>query len=153
MLRFALRSRPTRRFRKLRFYSSHSIVPEGAIHYTFARSGGNGGQNVNKVNTKVTGRFNVFQAKWMGEEVRMRFVEMNRNRITKDGDFVFYSEKERTQGGNMRDCNKKIENWVKEAMVVPEERIETDMPMWTNESRMKLKKKRSETKGQRRVSF
>ncbi|KAL4187093.1 hypothetical protein AMTRI_Chr09g37430 [Amborella trichopoda] len=83
-----------------RAVTSEEPIPRITLdHVTinFARSGGPGGQNVNKVNTKVDMRFNVKGAYWLSDRVRERILQMEKNRINKDGELVISSTKTRTQ--------------------------------------------------------
>lgn len=73
-------------------------VPKEKLNLSFARSSGPGGQNVNKLNTKVDLRFHVESCDWIPEKVKRRFLEQNKNAINRLGEFHLQSEKTRTQG-------------------------------------------------------
>lgn len=89
------------------------------VTMNFARSSGPGGQNVNKVNTKVDMRFNVKNAYWLSERVRDRILQMEKNRINKDGELVISSTRTRTQKGNIEDALQKLQEIIDAASYVP----------------------------------
>ncbi len=74
-----------------------SSVPVDRLSISFSRSSGAGGQNVNKVNTKVEVRFNLNEADWLENDVRERLRTQLASRLTRNGDIVFTSQEHRTQ--------------------------------------------------------
>ncbi|KAK3815250.1 MAG: translation release factor [Benniella sp.] len=87
---------------------SKDSIPKGLLTLNFVRSSGPGGQNVNKVNTKVDMRFVVDEAMWLPEYVRGRLKSEEGNKINKSGEYVLSSDSKRTQMANMDDCMEKL---------------------------------------------
>ncbi|KAH6769041.1 Class I peptide chain release factor [Perilla frutescens var. frutescens] len=80
------------------------------VKISYANSGGSGGQNFNKaINTKVDMRFNVKNALWLDEKVRQRIMQMEKNRINKDGEIVVSSKKSKAQKSNAEDAIAKLQ--------------------------------------------
>ena len=76
-------------------------IPFTEFDFTFARSGGPGGQNVNKVNSKVTLRWDVEKSPTLPPDVLARFRAKYPRRMTKDGELVMHSQRYRDQGRNV----------------------------------------------------
>ena len=130
---------------------NHSIaIPESDIEFTFARSGGPGGQNVNKVNSKAVLRWRVTGSAHLPHGVRTRFVERFHNRITTDGDLVLHSQKYRDQGRNVADCLDRLREMILSVVAPPIKRRPTKPSKRARQRRLDSKRRNSEKKQSRR---
>ena len=125
-------------------------IPYTEFDFTFARSGGPGGQNVNKVNSKVTLRWDVTKSPTLPADVLARFRAKYHRRITKDGDLVMYSQRYRDQGRNVADCLEKLRELLLEVAVAPRTRRPTRRTKGSVQRRLKDKKQQSDKKQGRR---
>ena len=108
------------------YVNSRLTIPEKQISMTMARSSGPGGQNVNKVNTKVTLRWALAQCKEFNAGWRQRFLARHGNRINRDGEFILHSEKYRDQVRNIADVRQKLVNMLMECQAAPKVRKPTN---------------------------
>jgi protein subunit release factor B len=135
------------------FFSWKSItIPLDKIDVSFSRSGGAGGQSVNKLNTKVEFRFKVESAVWIESSTKERLHELYPNKINNDGEFILTSQEHRTQESNRKEAEKKLQMIIYEAsqpkkVRVMEPIIETDHQ---KEKRLQEKKMRSKIKNMRK---
>src|SRR5262245_30559377 len=107
------------------FVNERLVIPDAEVQFTFSRSGGPGGQNVNKVNSKATLRWNVKNSPSIPDDLRQRFVSRFSNRLTHDGDLVVTSQRFRDQPKNVDDCLEKVATMLREVLVPAKKRRAT----------------------------
>lgn len=124
----------------------HISVPLKEFEFTFSRSSGPGGQNVNKVNTKVTLHWSITSSSSIPEGVRERFVAKYRRRINNKGQLVVISQRFRDQGRNVGDCLAKLREMLASVAAAPKARKKTRPSRASRERRLQAKQRTGEKK-------
>ncbi len=124
-------------------------IPESEFHFTYARSGGPGGQNVNKVASKAVLHWALKANNSLPPEVKDRFVQQNRWRVTTEGVLVLDSQRYRDQAKNVADCLEKLREMLVRAVHVPKKRRPTKPSRSSKERRLKAKRHTSHQKAHR----
>ncbi len=125
-------------------------VPLKELNFSFARSGGPGGQNVNKLNTKATLHWAVQKCESLPQEVRDRFVKKFARRMNSEGEVVIHSQRFRDQGRNVADCTNKLRDLIAEAAIRPTVRKKTKPTKGSVKRRLKNKAQNSQKKQNRK---
>jgi ribosome-associated protein len=125
-------------------------VPENELSWTFVRSSGPGGQNVNKVASKAVLRWHMAANTSIPDEVKVRLKFLQRNRITVEGDLLVQSQRFRDQERNRADCLDKLRDLVSQAAARPRPRKATQPTRGARERRLQTKRRRGQIKAGRR---
>lgn len=129
--------------------SAEIRIPLREFQFTFARSGGPGGQNVNKVNSKAVLRWAVLGSPTLPEPVRQRLVRSLGRRLTADGELLVTSQRFRDAGRNAADCLEKLRVLLAEAAKPVRRRRATRPTAGSIQRRLTAKRSRAQTKRRR----
>jgi ribosome-associated protein len=121
-------------------------IREDEIEETFIRSGGAGGQNVNKVSSAVQLRFDAFNSPSLPERVKARLIAVAGSRATKDGVIVLTADRFRAQEANRRDAVERLVELIRKAAHQPKRRVATKPGLGAKKRRLEGKARRSGVK-------
>jgi ribosome-associated protein len=133
--------------------TSNISIPDEDLRFTFSRSSGPGGQNVNKVNSKATLHFAVRTSPSISDGIRQRFLQKFGSRLTNEGDVVITSQESRDQPKNVASCLEKLRQMILEVLHPPKKRRATKPTKGSKRRRVEAKKRRSQVKEGRKKGF
>ncbi len=128
------------------------ILPEDELRLQAVRSGGPGGQRVNKVSSKVLLRFSVVRSRSLGEPARRRILEVLGGRLTASGEIVIQASRHRERRRNEHDAREKLARLLRQALEVKRPRRKTRPTGAAIERRLSSKRHRSRIKRGRGVA-
>ena len=129
--------------------SAGIFIDQGRLRYTFSRSSGPGGQNVNKLNTRVTVFFNLSASQSFTAGQKRRITNRFGSRISKSGELRVVSQRFRTREANKKAAMAKLGEILKEGIKRQKIRKKTAVPKYSKQARLADKKHRSTLKTQR----
>ena len=129
-------------------------IPAAQLHWHATRSGGAGGQNVNKVSTKVDLRFDLESCAALTGSVKARLRAAEKGRLDAKGCIAIASSASRSQSTNLDEALDRHRRMILVALVPPKRRRKTKATRGSHRRRLKAKKQRSDTKKTRgRVDY
>ena len=135
------------------FVNTRLTIPAKELVVTAARSSGPGGQNVNKVNSKVTLRWNPDLCDGLPAGWKARFVARQAGRINRQGELVLHSDRHRDQSRNLSEVRQRLVELLLECQSAPKRRKPTRPTAGSRQRRLDSKRRRSEKKRNRGKSW
>lgn len=124
-------------------------IPFSEMDFTYARSRGPGGQNVNRTNSAAILRWNLWQSQAVTQDSKERLAIKLQTKLTEEGDLIIRSEVHRDQDQNRSECIRKLHEMLNKALFVPKKRLATKPTRSSQRKRVDTKKRHSEIKSLR----
>ncbi len=132
------------------FVEGGVMIPADALEARAVRSSGPGGQNVNKVSSKIELRVDLGRIQGLDEASRLRLKRILARRLDRSGRLLVTSQRTRDQYRNLQDARRKVHHWISQAIRPPKRRIPTDRPAASHARRLTAKRHQSRIKESRR---
>ena len=129
------------------------VIPGNELEVTASRSGGPGGQHVNKTSSRITVRWNVKNTNALNDEQKARVLEKLGSRLTNEGDFIVHSSSSRSQQQNRELALERLADEIRNALYIPKKRMATRISKAKKELRLHAKTVRSAIKKMRSKKF
>ena len=126
-------------------------IDESEFDWSYARSGGPGGQNVNKVSSKAILHWNIMTSQGIDQDIRERFMTYYKSRVTVDGYLVIMDQSTRDQARNRAKCLEKLIRMLHRATTEPTPRKKTRPSRSSQMQRVAHKRRTSRMKTQRKL--
>lgn len=121
-------------------------IPDYELRFTFVRSSGPGGQNVNKTSSCAVLHWNLRYSPSVPEHLKGRIAKKLGKRINLEGELVLRSDRFRDRERNIADCLEKLKELLVQASHVPKKRVATKPTKASKKKRLETKRKHSEKK-------
>ncbi len=132
-------------------YVNHRLtIPASELQVQYSRSSGPGGQNVNKVSSRVTLRWQVQDQPLLPPAWQSRLLARHGNKVTREGQLVLHSDRYRDQIRNLNDCRARLLQILQECAVAPVPRIATKPTISSKRRRVEGKRRLAQKKEGRR---
>lgn len=125
------------------------IIPGHELEITASRSGGPGGQHVNKASTRITVRWNAPKTHALTPEQKERVLQNLHSQLTSEGDLIIHNSSSRSQHQNKEMALKNLTRILRKALFVPKQRMATRVSKAKKEERLREKTARSSIKKMR----
>ena len=126
------------------------VIPASDLAWTAVRASGPGGQNVNKVSSKVELRFDLPNSRALDPAAKARLMLATRSRLDREGKLIIVADETRDQARNLAIAREKLAEFVRQALVVPKRRRATKPTRGSVQRRLDAKKRSGDKKRQRR---
>jgi ribosome-associated protein len=126
------------------------VIPQDELSVETSRASGPGGQNVNKVATRVSLRWSIARSRALDEARRDRLLDKLASRLTRDGELIVHVDETRSQARNRELARSRLAEIVRRALAVPRKRRPTKPTRASQQRRLVSKQRRSDVKRRRR---